>query len=180
MSKLAVKKYFSFMFISVTILVMFLTFVGLYGGDVNPAGNTARALLCFALPVLIICNTALLLYWPCFRKWLWGIKTGITIATYNVGSFGQEASGYIAEDGLSVMKNEKVDILCMQEYYDSEGEVSNSVNFRKYFPYMAIGNQDMVIFSRYPIKESKAIVFEQSNNSALWADINIKGKVVRL
>ena len=50
MSKLAVKKYFSFMFLIITALVMILTFVGLYGGNVTPVGNTARAMLPMNFP----------------------------------------------------------------------------------------------------------------------------------
>ena len=52
MGKLAVQKYFSFMILIITALMMIFTFVGLFGGNVNPAGNTARSLLVYALPVL--------------------------------------------------------------------------------------------------------------------------------
>ena len=48
MGKLAVQKYFSFMILILTAIMMVFTFVGLYGGEVNPAGNTARALMVFA------------------------------------------------------------------------------------------------------------------------------------
>jgi hypothetical protein len=41
MGKLAVQKYFSFMMLIITFLLMIFTIVGLYGGNVPPAGNTA-------------------------------------------------------------------------------------------------------------------------------------------
>jgi endonuclease/exonuclease/phosphatase family metal-dependent hydrolase len=208
MSKLAIKKYFSFMFLVITFLVMILTFVGLFGGNVTPVGNTARAMLCFALPLLIICNIIILIFWMIRRRWVWAImpfitllccikyigtiyqfgslpknadsQSGIKIATYNVSSFGREASGFIAQDILTEMKNQKVDILCIQEYSDNSGDIKNTDNYLKYFPYKATGKSDMIIFSKYPITMSKTIIFEQTNNSALWADIKLKGKIVRV
>src|SRR5574344_1419310 len=208
MSKLAVKKYFSFMFLIITALVMILTFVGLYGGNVTPVGNTARAMLCFALPLLIMGNVIMLIFWLIRRRWIWAImpfitllccikyvgtlyqfgalpkdadeQPGIKIATYNVSSFGREASGFIAQDSLTEMKNQKVDILCMQEYSDNNGVQKNTDNYLKYFPYKASGKGYMIIFSKYPIKSSKIILFEQTNNSALWADVNVKGKMIRV
>ena len=56
MGKLAVQKYFSFTILLITVLLMVFTLVGLFGGDVNPAGNTARAMLVYALPILIAGN----------------------------------------------------------------------------------------------------------------------------
>ena len=62
MGKIAVQKYFSFMMLIITFLLMIFTFVGLFGGDVPPAGNTARAMLVYALPILIACNVFFLIY----------------------------------------------------------------------------------------------------------------------
>ena len=61
MGKRAVKKYFSFMCLIITALVMILTFIGLYGGNANPVGNTAQAMLVYALPVLIAANVIILI-----------------------------------------------------------------------------------------------------------------------
>ena len=62
MGKLAVQKYFSFTILILTVLVMIFTLVGLYGGDVQPAGNTARAMLVYALPLLIAADVVLLVF----------------------------------------------------------------------------------------------------------------------
>ena len=43
-----------------------------------------------------------------------------------------------------------------------------------------MGKNDMVIYSRYPIKNSKNMPFEETNNSAMWADIDINGKLIRV
>lgn len=208
MGKLAVQKYFSFTILILTVLVMIFTIVGLYGGDVQPAGNTARAMLVYALPVLIAANLVLLLFWLIMRRWHWAIipliailccipysstiynfgssdanadaKPGIKMATYNVAMFGRETSGFIAMDILSEMKKQKVDVACIQEYNDQRGDKKNSDAYKEYFPYMAMGESDMVIYSRYPIRKSKNLNFEMTNNSAMWAEIDVKGTIVRV
>ena len=208
MGKLAVYKYFSLMFLIITVTVMIFTFIGLFGGYVDPAGNTAMAMLVYALPLLIICNVLLLIYWLVRRRWKWSIMPivsilccipytgtifqfgsldtsvdkirGIKIATYNVELFTREANGFKAEAILAEMKKQKVDVLCLQEYSEHSGDKNNSDSYKEYFPYMQKGNNDMVIFSKFPFTESKNIPFEGTNNSAMWATINVKGKAIRI
>ena len=45
---------------------------------------------------------------------------------------------------------------------------------------MAMGREDMMIFSRYPIIQHKTIEFEMTNNSAMWAEIDVKGTIIRV
>lgn len=218
MGKLAVYRFFSLMFLVLTIIFMVFTFAGLWGGSVDPTGNTAIAMLVYVLPLLIFIDILLLIYWVARRKWKWialpilpiaccipymgtlfqirslpsdseanAIK-GIKIATYNVLSFGRETSGFRAEDILAEMKRQKVDVLCMQEYMDVLGNKKISDSYKEYFPHMAMGRNDMVIYSRFPIKESKTLLFSDpgddsswaTNNSAMWSDINANGKVLRV
>ena len=141
MGKLAVQKYFAFMLLSLTVLMMVFTLVGLYGGDVNPAGNMARSLLVYILPFLIIGDIILLIYWLFLRRWHWamipliailccipysmtlykfgsadekgGNQQGLKIATYNVALFGRETSGFIAQDILAELKKQKVDVVAI-------------------------------------------------------------------
>ena len=208
MGKLAVQKYFSFTILIVTVLLMIFTIVGLYGGDVQPAGNTARAMLVYALPVLIAADFVLLVFWLVMRRWHWALipliailccipysqtiyqfgsidatadsKPGVKIATYNVARFSRETSGFIAQDILSEMKKQKVDVVCFQEYNDQCGDKKNSDSYKDYFPYMAMGESDMMIYSRYPIIKSKNLNFEMTNNSAMWAEINVNGTALRV
>ena len=208
MGKLAVQKYFSFMILIITLMMMIFTLVGLFGGETNPSGNMARALLVYVLPLLIAGNVILLLYWLILRRWHWALmpfitllccipyigtlyqfggidesaekQAGLKIATYNVAGFGREASGFIAQDILAEMKKQKVDILCFQEYSDHSGDKKNSESYKEYFPYMAEGKSDMVIYSRYPIVNSKNIPFEMTNNSAMWAEVKINEQVIRV
>lgn len=207
MGKLAVQKYFSFTILIVTVLLMVFTITGLFGGDVNPAGNTARAMLVYALPLLIAGNVVLLIYWCIMRRWHWALiplitilccipysttlykfgstdegnsKSGIKIATYNVAMFSRETSGFIAQDILAEMKRQKVDIACFQEYNDQSGDRKNSDSYKEYFPYMARGESDMVIYSRYPITNFKNLNFEMTNNSAMWAEIKVGEETFRV
>ena len=79
MGKLAVQKYFSFMMLIISFLLMIFTFVGLYGGEVPPAGNTARAMLVYALPLLIAANIVFLIYWLVRLRFHWALMPLITL-----------------------------------------------------------------------------------------------------
>ena len=80
MGKLAVYKYISMMFLVVQCIVSTFTIVALFGGDVNPVGHSARAMLVYILPVLIAINIVLLIYWLIRRKWFYALIPVITIA----------------------------------------------------------------------------------------------------
>lgn len=208
MGKLAVYKYFSFLFLIASVILTGFTLFGLIGGYVSPAGNNALALLVYALPIIIAANSLLLIYWLVRRRWYWApiplvallcsipyigtivqlrsepvgvdAKPGLKIATYNVAMFGRETTGFMAQDILATMKKQKVDVLCLQEYNSVSGDKNNTENYKEYFPYATNGAGDMIIFSRYPITDSEAIPFEHSSNSALWADIDVRGHKLRI
>jgi len=209
MGKLAVQKYFAFMVLIITVLMMIFTIVALYGGDVQPGGNMARALLVYVLPLLMAGNLILLIYWLVLRRWHWAVmpfitllccipysqtiykfgsvdeeaakQAGLTIATYNVARFNGETTSFIALDILAEMKKQKVDVLCMQEYSDWSADKRNSESYKEYFPYMQYGvNEHNVIYSRYPIKKGAPIEFPASVNSAQWADIDVNGQMFRV
>ncbi len=208
MGRLAVYKYFSFIMLIVTFLMSGFTFFGLFGGDVQPAGNTARAMLVYILPLLIIADIVLLIYWLLRKRWHWAAfplvtilccipyigtifqfrtvdrladkKSGLKVATYNVARFNKETTSFIANDILEQMKKQQVDVLCMQEYKDESGDRLNSETYRDYFQYMAMGKNDMIIYSRFPITDKKVLSFDNTNNSAMWADINVNGMLFRV
>lgn len=208
MGRLAVLKYMAAMLLTLQLVLTIFTFVALFGGNVTPVGHSARALLVYALPLLIVANVVMIVYWLIRRKWLmalvpvvtvaccvpyigtlWQFRSldknadaqpGLKIATYNVYMFNRETSGFIAKDVLAEMRRQNVDVLCMQEYNEVSGEKKNSESYKEYFPYMAVGRSDMVIYSRYPIKDTRRILFNDTNNSAMWADIDVKGDRVRV
>lgn len=208
MGKLAVKRYISLMMLIVQLVVSIFTFVGLFGGDSSPVGNTAAAMCVYILPLLILANIIMLVYWLVLRNWfILPIPTitvlccipylgtiyqpglfrqddlsnnGLKVATYNVAMFGRAATGFIAQDVLAEMRRENVDVFCIQEYTNISGDKKVTDIYKDYFPYVAIGREDMAIYSRYPITGSKSILFENTNNSAMWANVNVNGKQVRI
>lgn len=204
---LAVKRYAMLMMLVAQIVLSVFTITGLFGGDVNPLTGMFRAMLAYALPILIGANLLLLIAWLIRRKWylaaipvltilfcipyigtLYQLRPtpadtatdGLRIATYNVHGFSGETSGFMAGDILAQMKQQGIDILSMQEYSDISGDQKNSERYKTYFHYMAKGKDDMVIYSRFPITGSRTIEFEQSANSAMWADVTWKGKSIRV
>lgn len=208
MARKAFLKYVSLMMLILQMVLTVFTFIGLFGGSTHPSGNTAAAMCVYVLPFLIGLNVFLLLYWLIKKEWFIGIlpflgivcsipylltlvnpigiitensnDPGVKVATYNVAMFGRQASGFIAQDIFAAMKQESVDILCIQEYNDENGDRKNSDTYKEYFPYIAYGNKDMVIYSRYPITDSGNIPFDNTNNSAMWADVKIKKQTVRI
>ena len=209
MGKLAVYKYFSFMLLIITVLMSLFTLIGLFAGNANPVHETALAMIVYIMPILIIGNAVILPFWLIRRRWHWAAipvvtllccipyigtiyqvrlfnsdhdgKSSFKIATYNVGMFGREISGFKAEDILAEMKRQNVDIFCIQEYMEHIGDKDNSESYKTYFTSMAKGRNDMVIFSRrFPIKKSGIIDFGPTNNSGMWADIDAGGKVIRV
>ena len=207
MGKLAVFKYISFMILVLSTLLAIFTLFGLFGGSVNPATGTAMAMLVYVLPFLLIGNAVMLPYWLIRRKWLFlcipalpllmsipyvgtiyqtGLfsspsgNPGLKIATYNVEAFGREISGFKAEDILAEMKKQGVDIFCIQEYNENSGNKVNSEFYKTYFPYMAMGRNDMVVYSRYPLGTPQIIDFGNTNNSGMWVDVNVNGRKMRI
>ena len=196
------------MFLVITLLMAVFTFCGLFGGHFTPVVHTAMAMLVYVLPILLIGNVVTLLFWLIRRRWHWAAipavpllcsipyigtlwqpglfssddnaRSGLKVATYNVAAFGRETSGFKAEDILSEMIRQGVDVLCMQEYSDDSGDRKNSQSYKEYFSHMAMGRKDMVIYSRYPIAASQVIDFGETNNSGMWADIEVQGKLMRV
>ena len=196
------------MLLVVTVLLAVFTLFALFGGSADPSSSTALAMLVYVLPLLILGNVVMFFVWLVQRRWHWLAIPAITllcciryvgtlynpgwnfsadtsqsslgICSYNVACFGRETSGFKAQDILQEMKEQQVSVLCMQEYYDVSGDKLNSDRYKEYFAHMAVGREDMVIYSRYPILRSGKIDFGKTNNSGMWADLNIDGMTVRV
>ena len=59
----------SLMMLILQLVVSIFTYVGLFGGDSSPIGNVAAAMCVYILPVLILANILMLLYWLILRNW---------------------------------------------------------------------------------------------------------------
>lgn len=199
MGKKAVKKYLSAVILTLTVINLVFTLVGLYGGEVAPQGNTLRATSTMLLPVFVAFNLLTLLFWVIRRSWFaiiplltfafsyryvgtifqFGskpdeVKCDFTVATYNVHRFNRDATGIVSMEVMSTLQKEGTDIICLQEFDNAaSGDVHTVMEKCKdVFPHQVLSN-DLAILSRYPIKETKELPFEFSNNGAVWADIQV-------
>ncbi|WP_239990771.1 endonuclease/exonuclease/phosphatase family protein [Marixanthomonas ophiurae] len=104
-------------------------------------------------------------------------KKTISILSYNVRLFNayedNPASEEVSKTFSEILKEEKPDIISVQEYY-----VQNEVDFSEY-PYQHINFKEKnklghAIFSKYPIVNKGAFNFSETTNNAIYADI-VKG-----
>lgn len=164
------------------------------------------------LPVLLIINLIIAIYWI-IKKEYWFLLNIIAIAvnfnflsamfqfnsnqdedynikllTYNVSSFNNDFDGYTAKNILNYAKEQKVNVICFQEYFSrAEYNVDSITNlFKKEYPFYAIPNLEskntqVAIFSKFPITGATFIPFKGTYNCAMWSDLSLpNGKVVRL
>ena len=169
MGKLAVYKYVSMMILVVQLIVTAYTFLGLFGGDVSPIGNSARAMVVYILPILIVLNLILLIYWLIRKKWMMAIipaltiiccipymgtlvqfrsldtkadtQKGLKIATYNVARFNRETTGFLAQDILAEMKRQSRYLLYSGVYGDHQFREKELLDIQRVFPLPCHGRQ---------------------------------------
>lgn len=209
MGKLAVYKFAYFLSILFTFIIFGLSVFAVFSGKIDPAENMFAAYISLGKAILVIINAALLVYWGIrFRYWVWiplvaliinfqyigamyqpfnskkyGNENELKVLTYNVHSFGGEITGFSAKEFAGILKYEKMDVACFQEY-SGNGDFTNQDlydTYSQHFPYSYIPEgQSQAIYSRYPIKKSQVIKFPNTNNGAIWADIDIKGSTIRI
>lgn len=112
----------------------------------------------------------------------------MSVMTYNVGRF-LSADGLSPDESLggvcSLIASSSPDIVCLQECAVDAGD--DACIMPASYPYTAKrlfrvngGYSGNVIMSRYPIVGSGTVDFGKSANMALFADINFKGRVIRV
>jgi endonuclease/exonuclease/phosphatase family metal-dependent hydrolase len=117
---------------------------------------------------------------------------GIKLMTYNVHAFTWHEDTAVMAKILNIIRRQKPDILCMQEYYMHPKKHKRILNFLRremklnnYYEYvtdMLPGSNKvgMAIFSKYPFHNFSAIRFNASANGAFFADMEIGSDTVRL
>ena len=210
MGKLAVYKLIYLISIITTLLIVAITITAAFCAQINPNENILIAMLGLGLPVLLIINLVLMIYWMLRRRfWLWfpliailaniGYLTSIIqysadvkaegktikVATFNIHSFNNEITGYTAKEIARFMEKEKVDILCFQELVPNlDFNIDSIYATYKNFPYAYSPSDNekyrISILSKYPIVQSKFVPFALSSNCGLWVDIDINGKIIRV
>lgn len=209
MGRLAVYKFAYFLSIIFTIFILGLSVFAYFAGRIDPTENMFAAYIALGKPILVIINAFLFVYWLIrVRYWLWlplvalavnyqyitsmyqiynstkyANESRLKVVTYNVHSFGNEITGFSAKEFAEMMNKEEADVLCFQEYRgngDFTGEDLYNT-YSKTFPYSFIPkDKSQAIYSRYPIKQSQVIEFPNTNNSAIWVDLDVNGMTIRV
>ncbi|WP_069660192.1 endonuclease/exonuclease/phosphatase family protein [Arcticibacter eurypsychrophilus] len=120
----------------------------------------------------------------------------IRVMTWNVHEFKPfdlKNNRPVRDQMLEVIRNEKPDILCLQEYYSKRRGESNIkrliteiLDADHYHVYEEFSNpwelKGMVIFSRIPFTDTGSVKFPNSNggNEAIYADFKYKKKKFRV
>lgn len=115
------------------------------------------------------------------------------LMTYNVHLFNfyTELS---RNEILKYLSESDADVLCLQEFGYSTNEKSNHLKekeifaeLKKKYPYYHIdvariknGSYGVAILSRYPILNKGKVEYISQYNSSLYADVEIKGKIIRI
>lgn len=112
----------------------------------------------------------------------------LKVATYNVGNFGTEITGYSCKEIARYMKEQEADVLCLQETGGNQHFPMDSI--RQAFSHWRYvltsaegsgsGSLPMAIFSRYPLINPRFIAYPQSANSSMQADIVLGSDTIRL
>ncbi len=189
-----------------------ITILGGRSSTVSPETSVFYPFVGLALPVLLLINAVVALYWILrFRCWWlipvaafalnWNYLSSVvrystdkpalpshtlTVATYNVDAFNNEGMGYSCRSVAQYMSQQKVDVLCMQEFgMNSFFPADSVIHVLAEWPYYYIPKDtvprlQLALFSKYPITAQQLVTYPNSNNCSLWCDIDVNGKTIRV
>lgn len=210
MGKLALYKFAYLLSVLFTFALAAVTSLAAFASNVNPKANMFITLLGLALPVLLIANMVVFIYWVLRRKW-WLLlpvlafvanysyisaiiqiplfkdelkheSNTLKVMTLNARNFINDSQDDSADDIKAYIENEHIHVVCLQEYRENVSGRLERISrfFEELFPYQAISGS-IATFSRYPISQKDHISFRASNNCAQWTDIELpEGKQVRI
>lgn len=208
----ALRYFFSLLMIPVGFLVAGAGVLAFLAGSVSPEQSTLIAFTGLIMPVVLILNLLLVVYWG-FKKSRWLIvpllaillNTGyllsifqftfskprtevptLKVASYNVGNFTSWSKQPTRIPIGEYLRDNKIDIVCFQEYSESQTLKADSMSRLLGLPYYAVepvpgtSSFNSVIFSKYRIISYGHLPFTNTGNDALWADISWAGRIVRV
>lgn len=155
-------------------------------------------------PILILSNIAFVLFWLYLRKWYFILSllclimswsgagkfignpfksiehikgSSLKVMTYNAQG-GHIYRNKLYDEFNDFLSDMNPDVVCFQELDINFNKLKPT--FNKY-PYIK-SRHGQSILSKYPIENSKDLELEHSRtvNGAIWADIKIDGKIVRI
>lgn len=197
-----------------TILVgLVLTAAGL-AMFVPPKFSSWLPLLGLVFPFLFVLNILFLIYWwvqlklkliipLCFAifnlihasKYVQytaeksKVKTEFSVASYNTQLFGAMADSNTFQTVLNRIRNDSLDIVCLQEFYSKKDlkknilDLKNAGNFKMYsfFRLQPDRPYGMAVFSKYQIVGSgKVGIGSNTGNMAIWVDVLMNNDTVRV
>lgn len=115
----------------------------------------------------------------------------IKIASYNVHTFNAIMGENTSMDIAKFLNDEDVDIACLQEfltYTDKQPKEQDFIQRLRSFPHHHIfynvvkrsSSFGLAIFSRFPIVGRGEFRFPGSSNGAIYVDVDINGKIIRV
>ena len=203
-------------FVSILLgLTLIFSYLSVY---VNPQSFWLFSIVGLGYPVLLLLNVLLLVYWILRWKWdvfiplvaiLLGInhfssffqfpfgkvntagKGDVKVLTYNVNLFklyywSNEEPTH--KKVFEFIRNENIDIVCLQEFYVVNGKLSEKqarekIGYNAHIGYIVKRKESgygLATFSKYPIVNTGEIKFENSANACIFTDVLINGDTVRV
>ena len=112
-------------------------------------------------------------------------KERLTIATYNIHGFKEDWTGYTPARIAEFMKEKDVDIACLQEfkwssYLNKKSIDSIMQNYNYSFAPTYKGHPRICIYSKFPIVRKKFFQFNHTDNCAMYVDLKIHNKIIRI
>ena len=192
------------------IVLTVLTFIGYVLPFLAPKLFPFLSVLTLVLPLFIIFNVVFFIYWAIqFKKEIYlsalvllaGItfinkfykfseknlpksEYDFTVMSYNVRLFNLFEwinTKDVPQKIQSFINKQNPDILCIQEFSSSSDKIDLRVY--KYEYILKLGNKiktAQAIFSKFPIVNSGDILFPNSNNNAIFADIKKGNDTIRI
>lgn len=176
---------------------------------VSPEEGGFWATAALLMPVVLLANLAAMVWWLIRRRWIVALmplsalllnlgyvssmlrlpdfgtpdrEHDIRIATLNVNGFRQLGPKSITAGAVAeMMRHEKVDVLCLQEFLDDKELPSESIGalFSRRMPYFA-SEGNGALASRYPILDFRYVRFPDTSNDYLRADLLVEGDTMRI
>lgn len=193
--------------IAATLLLLTGAALSLRASFVSPEQGGVWTTLAMLMPVFLVLNLVALVWWLFHRKWILSLfpvvalalnlgyisamlqlpdlhgqtrEDDLRVATFNVNNLQYNGSQSQTANAISLlMRQEKVGILCMQEFPGGSYGESAVKQFADILPY-AVQDGGQAILSRYPILDHKYVRFPDTNNDYLYADLLAEGDTVRV
>lgn len=198
---------FVFFLNSIAALLMLVSFILPY---LPPGKYPLISILSLGVPILIGINILFFIYWLLqlnrrlflsltlliFSYFYFNVfyeyssegnpddyQNTLSLISYNVrlfNAFEKEDHGNVPEMMAKLIQDENPDVICVQEYHrnhnvDFSGFPHKYIHFRRKDSKMGYA-----IFSKYPLKNTGAFDFKDSDNNAQYADVILKHDTIRL